>query len=126
MRGCCALASSDSLLLAVTLSTVTGLSEGWKPDSETLPGSMDWQAANDAARPADARARASLFSAAALYVPIDRSASSQLRRAESARAGSILASRNDSSHTQPGMASKRPDPQGGFGRKLCPLAGNIA
>ena len=62
MRGCCALASSASLSLRLTLSTVTGLSEGWKFDSLTLSGKL-WQAAStarqrDAAKRVEARARA--------------------------------------------------------------------
>src|SRR6185503_8776135 len=77
MRGCCALASSASLLLALTLSTVIGLSEGWKPDSCTSGGVNIWQLASATARPASARKRASGLRLK-VSVPVDSTASLQL------------------------------------------------
>src|SRR5690606_41287547 len=57
MRGCCALASSASRLLAVTLSTVIGLLDGWKADA-WMSGAANWQPARAMARPASAKNRA--------------------------------------------------------------------
>src|ERR671910_285706 len=48
MRGCWDRAISASLSLRETLSTVTGLLEGWKADS-LMSGVIDWQPATSAA-----------------------------------------------------------------------------
>src|SRR6185312_8001824 len=140
MRGCWALASAASLLLAETLSTVIGLFDGWKADA-WISGAANWHPAKATAKPASAPRRASGF-VLGLWEPVDRSVSFRVMasdssinvfepvffpgscfRALAARIGRIP---TGTSHTQSRMATNSHRALAGLGRKLCPLSGNIA